>query len=194
MVTVAESEPSVGIVAPKILYYSDRKRIWYLGDRRHRWLPIPLSIGRGAIDKGQWTGPQSVDYVSGCCMLVKRSIFRKIGLFDSQYFMYYEDADFCRRVREAGFKILCVPEAKMWHKVSLSAMKDRPRTRYLKARNRILFYRKYAHGPHPWLTAFWLGLSVLKMTVIDAWRGDRELIACQWRGFLDGYREALTEG
>lgn len=193
MVDVAESESSVGIVAPKILYYDDRKRIWWLGSRRHKWLPTPLSIGRGTIDKGQWTEPQELDYVSGCGMLIRRSVLKEIGLFDTRYFMYYEDADFCRRAREAGFRVLCVPEAKMWHKVSLSAMKDQSRTRYLKTRNRILFYRRYAHGPHPWLTAFWLGLSALKTTVIDAWRGDRALIACQWRGFLDGYREALTE-
>jgi GT2 family glycosyltransferase len=60
------------------------------------------------------------DYISGVCMLVKRSVIEKIGLMPEEYFLYFEDVDWCLRARKAGYKCVLVPEAKIWHKVSSS--------------------------------------------------------------------------
>lgn len=60
---------------------------------------------------------ETIDYVSGCCMLIKREVFDKIGLFDEKYFFYFEDADFCTRAQKAGFHIRVNPNTYIYHKL-----------------------------------------------------------------------------
>jgi GT2 family glycosyltransferase len=86
------------------------------------------------------------DFASGCAMLVRSSVFEQIGLLDPSLIMYGEEVDFCWRVRKVGYKIACSTKATLWHKVSTSAKKDQPNSRYLKARNQIRFYRNYSKG------------------------------------------------
>jgi GT2 family glycosyltransferase len=62
-----------------------------------------------------------VDWVSGACMLVRRDAFDRIGGFDERYFLYWEDADLCRRLRRAGFEVRYVPGAAAMHRVGQSS-------------------------------------------------------------------------
>ncbi|HET9222179.1 MAG TPA: hypothetical protein VFO07_06735, partial [Roseiflexaceae bacterium] len=117
-----------------------------------------------------------------------RTVFETIGLFDEDYFMYFEDADFCRRARGAGFGIWCVPAARMWHKVSLSARKDKPSSRYAMAWGRARFYRHHPHGPSVALTTLYLFWKLMWTSLSDARAGDWELIRPLWAGTWDGYR------
>src|SRR4029079_12982058 len=130
--------------------------------------PIPLRMADRAVASA--TGPFHADYVTACGVLIRRSVFETIGLFDETYFMYFEDADFCRRAREAGLGIWCVPTARMWHKVSLSARKDKPSSRYAMAWGRARFYQRHPHGPSAALTALYL-LGKLVWTTLDDARG-----------------------
>jgi GT2 family glycosyltransferase len=59
-----------------------------------------------------------IDYVSGACMLIRREVFEKIGLFDESFFMYFEDVDFCLRATRAGFKLSLETEAVVEHQIS----------------------------------------------------------------------------
>lgn len=59
--------------------------------------------------------PFEVDWVMGSAMMTKKEYVDKIGLMDERYFMYFEDLDWCRRFREAGFKIYHLPQAKIRH-------------------------------------------------------------------------------
>jgi GT2 family glycosyltransferase len=194
--TSVRAQDAVGILGPAIHYHADPDRLWKLGDIEHRWLPMPLSVRpRGDRPLG-WQGlvgtaPFQVDYVTGCCMLIRRQVFERIGLFDTRYFMYFEDADFCRRARYAGFTIWCVPEARMWHKVSLSAQRDRPLNRYHRALGQVRFYREHPHGPSAALRATYIAFKTAQTMLGDIWRRDWDLIAPLWRGTIDGYREGM---
>ena len=187
----ASADENIGVVGPKIFYYQDRDRIWRLGDRIHAWLPVPLSVGRDQLDRGQFCEPFDLDYVTFCGALLRRSTLESVGLLDERFFFTYEDAEFCQRSRAAGYRIVCEPRAHMWHKVSLSAQKDQAHIRYLKSKSRAIFYRRYPHGPHPWLTAAYLWLNTLGTAAVTALRGDVELAKCTVRGLHDGYRERL---
>jgi GT2 family glycosyltransferase len=191
LVACGESADCIGLVAPNILYYDDKNRIWRLGDRVHRWLPVPLSVGRNQIDRGQFADPFDVDYVTFCGALIKRAVLKTIGLLDERFFFTYEDADFCRRARDAGYRVVCQPRARMWHKVSLSAQKDAANIRYLKSKSRAMFYRSYAHGLHPSLTAAYLCMNTLGTAMTLALRGDMQLARLAVRGLYNGYREKL---
>jgi GT2 family glycosyltransferase len=193
LVDVLEAEPSLGIVGPKILYYGTTDRVWYLGHRRSRWLPVPRRVRSPQEECPVEPSWFEVDYVSGCGMLIRHDVLQRVGLLDERMFMHYEDADFCRRAQQAGYRLACVPRARMWHKVSQSSYHEAPAVRHAKARNRVLFYRRHPHGPHPWLTATFLLASAGATMTVDLLQGRRELIRPHVLGMYEGLREPLHD-
>lgn len=182
----AMAQPQAGVLGPAIYYYDIPQRIWQLGAREHPWLPIPLNIGMRDLRRAG-KQPFRLDYLTGCAMLVRREVFEQVGLLDTEYAMYFEDADFCRRVRQAGYELWCVPSAQMWHRVSVSAQIVKPASRYAFAWGRARFYRQHAHGPLPGLTYAYLLVSTALKAIRDIARGERALATLLWRGTLDGY-------
>ena len=182
LIEAAVLGPDIGILGPVIFYYDQPNRVWRLGDRDLRWLPIPLMVSAKELQTEKEI--LFVDYVTGCGMMVRREVFYKIGLFDPDYFMYYEDADFCRRAIKAGFSIVCVPSARMWHKVSGSTRGDVSYQRYLKTRSRVLFYRRH----YSLLALIYLSLSITWTMLTDLLKGNKEAIWACARGFYHGWR------
>lgn len=148
----------VGITAPKVYFASgyefhkDRytaddlgKVIWYAGGIMD-WNNV-LGSHRGVdeVDHGQYDEPSTTDFASGNCMMIKRDVLDKVGYFDERYFLYYEDADYCQRVKKAGFAIQYVPRAILWHKnAQASGGSGNPLQDYFITRNRLLFGYTYA--------------------------------------------------
>jgi GT2 family glycosyltransferase len=186
LTSFAADAPQGGVLGPVIYFYDRPQRVWRFGDREHRWLPVPLQLPESFLSDGT-RRPFRVDYVTACGMLVRREVFDAIGLLDERFFMYFEDADFCRRAREAGYQVWCVPQARMWHKVSLSASKQRPAMRYAEAWGRAQFYRKHPHGCSRLLTSAYLVAQSIATTLRDILSGDWGLIRPQWMGMLDGH-------
>jgi hypothetical protein len=85
-------------------------------------------IGEGENYREYPKNPREVDYLG--CMLVDRNIISKVGSLDEDYFIYGEDADYCLRIKKAGYRILCVPEAVTYHKVGLSLGERTLRQKY----------------------------------------------------------------
>jgi hypothetical protein len=186
LLEAAAELPQAGVLGPAIYYYDAPQRIWQIGAREHALLPIPLNLGARDLRRAG-RRPFRLDYVTGCAMLVRREVFEQVGLLDTAYAMYFEDADFCRRVRRAGFELWCVPSAQMWHRVSVSARMVKPASRYALAWGRARFYRQHPHGPLPGLTYAYLLASTALKSARDIARGDLALAALLWRGTLDGY-------
>ena len=76
-------------------------------------------------------------------MMAKRAVWESVGLLDEAFFLYYEEADFCARARNAGWRIVHVPGSHLWHKVSRSTGTDSPLTQYYMRRNALLFLQKH---------------------------------------------------
>ncbi|MCS7220912.1 MAG: glycosyltransferase family 2 protein [Anaerolineae bacterium] len=186
---VAKEHPDAGILAPAIYRVDAPTRLWRLGDRHHRWLPMPRRIP----DHEVAAEVVEADYVTGCGMLIRREVIEAIGLFDERFFMYYEDADFCKRARARGFRILCVPAAKMWHRVSATARRDMATNLYWRARGQVLFYRKHVGCDISWLPHFFVAgkvmLMALRYSLQGRWTCSRSVI----QGALDGYRISLRQ-
>ncbi len=187
LVAAAEADQELGILGPQILYYGTEDRVWYLGHRTYRWLPVPRRIAPRLAARAEDGGRIEVDYVSGCSMLIRRQVLLTAGLLDEALFMHYEDADLCRRARQAGYRLACVPGARMWHKVSQSSSQVKPAVRRLQARNRVLFYRRYPHGPHPWLTAAFVLVTAVVTMARDLLRGRSGLIQPHVQGLYEGF-------
>jgi hypothetical protein len=185
LLSTMANRPAAGIVAPVIYYHDNPGRVWQIGSREHCWLPIPVDVGSRMLSDME-QAPFRLDYVTACGMLVRRLVWETVGLFDVCYFMYFEDADFCRRVRHAGFEILCAPRARMWHRVSLSARKQRPGSRYAEAWGRAHFYRTHHHGPSATLTMAHVLLKAVCITLRDLLKWQWRLCLSLWRGTFDG--------
>lgn len=88
-----------------------------------------------------------VDYISGSAMLIKSEVFKRVGLFDKDYFLYYEEVDFCFRAKKAGFRIVVCTKAKVKHFESTYIGKDSPAMTYYLSRNHLLFVERFAPWP-----------------------------------------------
>jgi len=96
--------------------------------RLREWFPLLPAARRNVVtDDSLGNGAPSVvvDWVSGACMLVRRSAFDTVGGFDERYFMYWEDADLCRRLRARGYHVRYVPGATAVHRVGHSSQSAR---------------------------------------------------------------------
>ena len=154
-----ESHYDYGLVGPKIYFapgfefHKQRylakdlgKVIWSAGGVIDWDNIYGTNIGIDEVDIGQFNLPRSdVDYISGCCLLVRKEIFIKFGPFDSRYFMYLEDDEFSKRLVKNGIKIAYLPDSIIWHINAGSAQAGGgPLHDYFLTRNRLLFGFTYA--------------------------------------------------
>ncbi len=181
------AQDGYSLLGPAIYYYDDPQRIWFFGDLLLPGTLFTRGLFRGRVQPKLGEEPVEVHFLSGCGLLVRREVFETAGLFDTSLFMYGEEVDFCWRARLAGHRLAAVPGAKMWHKVSRSARRDRPRARFLRVRNQIWFYRRYALQPQRGLMWAGSGLRTLVLAAADLLRGDRELAGVHLRGWQAGW-------
>lgn len=138
-----------GIAGPKILFLEDEKnlgsnkKIWFAGGLFDFDNVLGSHRGVDEDDRGQYNEPQVTDYVSGASMMVTKEVFEKIGLFDEDFFLYYEDSDFCFRAKKAGFKIMYIPEAISYHENAKTTGLGSPLQDYYITRNRMIFAKKF---------------------------------------------------
>lgn len=162
LVNKSESDPSIGMAGPKIYYYSHQNVIWFAGGGISWWSGWTYHNGIRKVDKGQFDKLEKVDYLTGCCLLVKREVIEKVGKLDESYFMYGEDVDWCVRASRAGFKLIYVPSSVIWHKVSASSGGNLSWFKnWNKLKSQIRLMCKYAKWYH-WITIpFGLSTKIL---------------------------------
>lgn len=146
LVDKAESDSEIGVVTPKIYYYDQPQTIWFAGGYRSRFDFGSYDTYEGDLDTPANSVEKEVDYAWACGMLMRRSLLEEIGLFDTQFFLYYDDVDISIRTQQAGYKIWYVPQAKMWHKVSHST--GSAHFTRIWARSKMRLYRKHSRGLH----------------------------------------------
>ncbi len=116
LLKVAEKDGKAGILCSKIYFYHRPDRIWYAGATFYSLIGLTVLVGCGRKDNKRFDTIRETE-PTGCSMLLKREVCEKIGLFDEEYFCYYEDLDFGMRAKRAGFRTLYVPSSKVWHKI-----------------------------------------------------------------------------
>lgn len=157
LIEVAKKQKKAGILGPKIYFApgheyhynrykkSERSKVfWYAGGEIDWANVITQHRGVDEVDKKQYDQIEETDYISGCGMFIKREVLKRIGLLDEKYFLYYEDSDFSVRAKRAGWQLLFVPQAKMWHFNAESSEVGGSLQDYYIARNRLLFGLRYA--------------------------------------------------
>lgn len=106
------------IAGPVIFYASAPDRIWSAGGKIHPLLSAP--VDGHSRKKPLPQNPVQRDFLTGCALLIHKSVFQKIGFFDESFFLYYEDLDFMMRAMTIGLSAWLIPEAQLLHHVSAS--------------------------------------------------------------------------
>jgi len=148
LASVLDEHADVGMVSPKIRYFDTPDMIQYVGFTPMNYYTCRnYCIGQFETDKGQYdniTGP--VAYGHGAAMMVKREAIEKGGgLMAENFFLYYEEMDWCDHIKKAGYQIWIDTRALIYHKESVSVGKVSGIKEYFMNRNRILFIRR--NGP-----------------------------------------------
>ncbi len=151
MVTMAEEDPSIGALAPKILLYDHPGLLNSIGLEATN-IGTAWDRGMGRLDGPKWGGRRPVVGVCGAAFFLRAETLRKTGLLPTDFEIYLDDLDLSLRVWNAGYKILTCPEAEVRHKFS-STMGEGKRARrkyYLNTRNRIrLIERNFPYSRMP---------------------------------------------
>jgi N-acetylglucosaminyl-diphospho-decaprenol L-rhamnosyltransferase len=189
MVAYADAHPDVGVVGPQLLnpdggVQSSRRRFPTLmtGLFESTWLqPLaPRDVLRRyyVLDRPDDT-IQEVDWLFGACFLVRRKVIQQVGTLDEDFFMYSEEMDWCYRMRQAGWKVVYLPEAQVIHYGGKSSDQVAAQRHIYFQTSKVRYFRKH-HGA---LTA-----GVLRVAVLAMYAGQLALEAA--KGAL-GHKRAL---
>ena len=191
MIVTAETDPMIGAVGPTIYYHAQPDVIWSAGGWIDWRRGTSTMRGIGEVDRGQYPTATEVDFVTGCALLIRREALERAGVLDERFFMYYEETEWCVRIRRAGFRILHEPTAHLWHKIPLADRVDKPSVAYYMTRNRLLFLRITGGELAAWLHALFLQdlRTCLSYSLRPKWRSrrpQRDAILCGMRDFWLG--------
>lgn len=115
-------DPTIGVAGCKLLFPGGTM-LNHAGGRITHPQAMPRHIGGKETDAGQHDALRDADYVIGAALAIRRETVPQTGLFDEGYFLYFEDADFCFAVRQAGYRVVVVPQAVATHVESAVAIK-----------------------------------------------------------------------
>ena len=157
LLTQLDADSRVGVTVPKIYfakgheYHKDRyekkdlgKVFWYAGGEVDFANAYTRHRGVDEVDHGQYDTMEPVAFATGCCLLTRREVLEKVGLFDDKFFLYFEDGDLGERIKRAGYTLLYVPSAYLWHINAGSSGSGSSLHDYYLTRNRMLFGMRYA--------------------------------------------------
>ena len=139
----ALKDERVGVAGCKLLYPGDEV-IQHAGGIINFPLATADHYGYRQRDEGQWDQEREVDYVTGAALALRRDVLGKVGFFDEGFYpAYFEEVDFCFRVRKAGYQVRYVPGAVATHHEHASVQEGSPRYLRLFHRNRLRFVLKH---------------------------------------------------
>lgn len=153
-----ETHPDTAAVQPKIRSWVHRERFEHAGAAGGYVNGLGYPYCRGRVlwkveeDKGQYDDIVNVDWTSGACMCVRTQVYKDCGGLDAAFFAHMEEIDLCWRMRNKGWKLVCVPQSVVYHLGGGSLNYESPRKTYLNHRNNLLMI--YKNKQRPWGVLF----------------------------------------
>ena len=163
LVQTMEANPSIGLLSPKIHYFDQPGMLQYAGYTPMNYFTARNAcIGQFEKDEGQYDIKSGITgYAHGAAMMISRAALEKAGGMAENYFLYYEELDWCERIRRAGFEIHTNLSALIYHKESVSVGKRTALKEFFMNRNRILFIRKNASSVAFFVFSIYFLLAVI---------------------------------
>ncbi|MDE3144835.1 MAG: glycosyltransferase family 2 protein, partial [Bacteroidota bacterium] len=168
LVATLDAHPEVGMISPKIRYYDQPETLQYVGYTEMNYFTARnKQPGQFEKDNGQYDNiVAKTGFAHGAAMMVKREAIDKAGMMAENFFLYYEEMDWCDHIKHAGYKIWVNTNALIYHKESVSVGKKSALKEYFMNRNRILFIRRNASFFKRWIFYFYFVLVVAPRNII----------------------------
>lgn len=185
-----DEHPDVAITGPRVLNADGTVQscgYWYptlLGEIRQSRSATALArlIGQPRATPDPERACE-VDWVDGCCLMIRRAVVDRIGPLDEQYFLYAEELDWCRSTRKAGWRILTCPRAEMIHLGGQSSAQVKASALALLIETRLRYYRK-----HDGLFVALLVSLVYLLGCLRQWRAEPDKNRAKLRGIRQWWR------
>ncbi len=192
MGALADAHPDVGVVGPQLLnpdgtVQSSRRRFPTLmtalleSTWLQPWAPRRLLARYYVLDRSD-DEVQDVDWVTGAALMARREAIEQVGPLDEGFFMYSEELDWCRRFREAGWRVVYLPTARVIHHEGKSSEQVLPARHIHFQTSKVRYFRKY-HGP--------VAAEVLRLVLLGNYLGQIGLEGAKW---LLGHKRPLRAG
>jgi GT2 family glycosyltransferase len=185
LIEVGKSDPRIGILGPMVYHHDEPDIIQSAGGILGKyWQSIHLA--KNERDLGQYIHPHAVEWISGCAILVRHPVIEEVGGIDERFFYYWEETEWCLRAGKAGWRIMHVPQARIWHKGVQRNYSPKPSVTYYGTRNHLLTLAKHNAPLKAWLFT-WIQIlrTLTSWTVKPKWGHMQEHRNAMWRGLVD---------
>jgi GT2 family glycosyltransferase len=187
LVKVAATDQRIGFVTGKVYYY-ERPNVFQTVGKMND--PIRWNgdhIGNGEEDNGQYDHICDLHFSDDIYTLVSRNLYYALGGYNQLFFLQGEEYDWQARAKEAGFRIMYTPYAKLWHRESMTIGRTSALKAYYDARNPMLvvmfhktpsFFRRYLR--------YHLSINVIRGSIVALRQGNIAKALAKWQGFFSG--------
>lgn len=128
---------------PLIKYYPEKDKIYFAWWEVNKFTWLTKMIGKKEVDIWQYTENKEYDFITWCAMIIRSEVFNKIWFLPEEYFLYFEETDFCLKAKNNWFKVVFTPKTYIYHKVSTSIWYLSNVYLYYMVRNFKIFWNKY---------------------------------------------------
>lgn len=151
VISEMEKDPKIAAAQPKVLSFQEKNRFDYAGAAGGYIDMFGYPFCRGRIfdeieeDKGQYDDMREIFWATGACLFVRSDVYHKAGGLDEDFFAHMEEIDLCWRIRNMGYRILYIPQSRIYHVGGGTLSRLSPRKTYLNFRNNLfLLFKNHA--------------------------------------------------
>lgn len=189
LVKVASTDSKIGFTTGKVYFNEKKDTLQTVG---MKYDPVRLNgghIGNQEVDKGQYDEVTERYFADDVFTLVNKNLYKEIGGYDTEFVLQAEQFDWQMRAKQKGYKIMFTPNAKLWHKESMTIGKHSPTKLYYDARNPMIVLMKYLE-PKKFREYFWLHLKkdTLRASLVNIKQSHFRIALNIWLGFFSGIK------
>jgi GT2 family glycosyltransferase len=168
LIETAESDSKIGIASPVIV--KENNEVWFSGGKIDWW-----RMRTTHETKERKEDYLASDFISGCAMLIRAEVFKKVGLLSEDYFLYYEDADFSCKAKKAGYKLAISVESRITH-MEKSEENKKNKTYWLVISGLIFFRKNSPFWFRPWIFIYTILRRIKNRSDIKKEKGELALV------------------
>lgn len=197
LIESGQSDERIGMVGPTVYNHAEPQSIQTAGGRLGPDWSASFLVP-DELELGQYEHPRDVAWLSGSALMVRRELCEQIGILDERFFSYWEEVEWCLRAVRSGWRVVHVPNAKVWHKGGGAAADadaaPLPAVAYYTTRNHLLGLQTQRAPVRVWLAnSRRLAATLISWSVRPKWRSRREARTAMWHGTVDFARQRFGE-
>lgn len=185
--------PEIGMLSPLILYFDQPETIQYAGFTEMNYMTCRnRGIGNKEQDEGQYNlDSRATGYCHGAAMMCRKNDLESVGLMAEQFFLYYEELDWCERFKRAGKAIWFTGKTKIYHKESISVGKESSIKTYFMTRNRMLFIRRNTSTLNSFFfSIYYIFFACTKQILVYLLKGRSDLVKWVFKGIIWNFKNS----